>query len=135
MLIPLIPTKKDSEKSTIGFYVRTDPDDADSDKVKKYVPTFDGTRYLEEMMEFLTDFYHLIELKNDQDNGPALFTTMLLLLEDDARESWTDSYEDFTAGLAQGDPDRDRAAFGATLEGLMNGLLAGEENVANDLKD
>jgi hypothetical protein len=135
MLIPLIPTKKDSEKSTIGFYVRTDPDDADSDKVKKYVPTFDGTGDLEEMMEFLTDFYHLIELKNDQDNGPALFTTMLLLLEDDARESWTDSYEEFTAGLAQGDPDRDRAAFEATLEGWMNGLLAGEENIANDLKD
>ena len=135
MMIPLIPTKKDSDQSTIGFYVKTDPGDADSDKVKKYVPTFNGTGTLEDMMDFLTDFHDLMQMRADEDNGPALFTTMQLLLKDEARDAWNDSYDDVVEGLDENDDERAKAAFDATMEGWMNVLLTGEENVAEELKD
>ena len=41
-VIPLIPKKKStSDYEAIGFYIRTDPDDEESDKIKLFVEPFE----------------------------------------------------------------------------------------------
>jgi hypothetical protein len=63
MLIPIVkPKKSDTDrKDGIGFYIRTDPEDADSGKIKIYVSPYEAGD-LEEALEFVDHFRNLIRL-------------------------------------------------------------------------
>jgi hypothetical protein len=78
----------------VGFYMSTtNPDDADSDKIKKYVvPYEDGD--VEELLEFVNSFRELIRLKAMEANGPVMFQHIRLLLNGDTLTEFNDAHEE-----------------------------------------
>jgi hypothetical protein len=83
MLISIVPSKRSSyeKKDRIGFYVRTDPEDEESDKIKTYVAPYESGD-VEEVLKFVETFRNLIHLKALEQNGPALFQHARVLLHE-----------------------------------------------------
>lgn len=134
MLIPLIPSKRAGDSSdAIGFYVLTDPDDADSDKIKKYVQPFENGGP-EELLEFVNDFNDLCKMKRQQENGPAMFTTIRLLLKGDALEGFRDAHNEVTEDLEDGDEDETAEIFDETLTKWIDSEIQEGDRAAKDLK-
>jgi hypothetical protein len=97
MLISIVPPKRSSyeKKDRVGFYVRTDPEDNESDKIKAYVAPYESGD-VKEVLEFAENFRNLIRLKALEQNGPALFQHARLLLREDALTTFTSCHEDAT---------------------------------------
>jgi hypothetical protein len=116
LLIPLIPTRRETSKyDSVGFYVNTNPDDADSDKIKKYViPYEDGD--VEELLEFVNSFRELIRLKAMEDNGPVMFQHLRLLLNGDTLTEFNDAHEESQEDVDDGDDVETVAIFNDSFE-------------------
>ena len=120
MIINFTDTKKTFDnKEMMGFYIRTDPNDADSEKVKHYVKPYESGN-AEDILQFVVDFNELIRLKSlDDDDGPGRFQMMRLLLKQNAISDWEDSHQEYQDSLEEGENIDDIEAFNNVLERWM----------------
>jgi hypothetical protein len=107
----LKPKKSDTDrKDGIGFYVRTDPEDAESDKIKIYVSPYESGE-LEEILEFVDNFRNLTRLKGLEENGPALFQHARLWLCEDALANFVACHNEAMWSLSMKVTKRKRMKF------------------------
>jgi hypothetical protein len=109
MLISILkPKKSDTDRNDgIGFYVRTDPEDTESDKIKIYVSPYESGD-LEEVLEFVDNFRNLTRLKGLEENGPALFQHARLLLREDALANFVACHNKAMEPIDEGDKTETR---------------------------
>ena len=128
-IVPFVPQVDSSDKKDkMSFYVKTVPDDPNSDQAKVYVMQFDlgGP---EDVLHFVDEFYNLMEMKRLLENGPALFQHARLLLQGDAREKFAEHRNDLL-GNAPTEEDETPENFRAVLDLLLRSILpvrAGEK--------
>jgi hypothetical protein len=118
MLIPIVKPKKTDRKDGIGFCVRTDPEDADSDKIKIFVSPYEAGN-LEEVLEFVDHFRNLTRLKGLDENGPALFQHARLLLREDALSNFVSCHNEAIETLDEGAETETDEIFTAVFEAWM----------------
>jgi hypothetical protein len=123
MLISILKPKKNNDaytdrKDGIGFYVRTDPKDAESDKIKIYVPPYESGD-LEEVLKFVDNFRNLTRLKGLEENGPALFPHARLLLREDALANFVSCHNEAMEAIDEGDETEMQETFTAVFEAWM----------------
>jgi hypothetical protein len=127
MLIPIVkPKKTDTDrKDGIGFYVRTNPEDADSDKIKIFVSPYEVGN-LEEVLEFVDQFRNLTRLKGLDENGPALFQHARLLLCEDMLSNFVSCHNEAIETLDEGAKTETDEIFTAVFETWMIKEVPGE---------
>jgi hypothetical protein len=120
MLILIVKPKKNdtNRKDGIGFHVCTDPEDAESDKIKIFVPPFESGD-LEEVLEFVDSFRNLTRLKGLKENGPALFQHAHVLLREDALANFVACHNDAMESIDEGDETERQDIFTAVFEAWM----------------
>jgi hypothetical protein len=120
MLISILkPKKNDTDrKDSIGFYVRTDPEDTESDKIKIFVSP-DELDDSEEVLEFVDNFRYLTHLKGLEENGPALFQHARLLLRVDALANFVACHNEALEPIDEGDETETQEIFIAVFEAWM----------------
>jgi hypothetical protein len=120
MLISILKPKKSDthRKDGIGFYVRTEPEDAESDKIKIYVSPYESGN-LEEVLEFVDNFRNLTRLKGLEENGPALFQHARLLLREDALANFVTCHNEAMEPIDEGDETETQEIFTAVFEAWM----------------
>jgi hypothetical protein len=120
MLISILKPKKNDTnlKDGIGFYVHTDPEDADSDKTKIFVSPYE-LGDLEEVLEFGNNLRNLTRLKGLEENGPALFQHTHLLLREDALANFVACHNEALEPIDEGDETETQEIFTAVFEAWM----------------
>jgi hypothetical protein len=117
MLISILKLKKNhaDRKDGIRFYVRTDPENAESDKIKIYVSPYESGD-LEEVLELVDNFRNLSRLKGLGENGPALFQHTRLLLREDALANFVSCHNEAMEPIDEGDETETQELFTAVFE-------------------
>jgi hypothetical protein len=123
MLISILKPKKNNDayadrKDGIGFYVHTDPEDAESDKIKIFVSPYESGD-LEEVLEFVDNFHNLTRLKDLEENGPALCQHARLLLREDALANFVSCHDEAMEAIDEGDETETQEMFTAVFEAWM----------------
>jgi hypothetical protein len=122
MLISILkPKKSDTDcKDGIGFYARTDPKDAELDKIKIKIcvsPYESGD--LEEILEFVDNFRNLNRLKGLEENAPALFQHARVLLREDALANFVSCHNKAMEAVDKGDETEMQEIVTAVFEAWM----------------
>jgi hypothetical protein len=120
MLISILKAKKNDtdRKGGIGLYLRTDPEDAESDRIKIFVSPYESGD-LEEVLGFVDNFRNLTRRKGLEENGPALFQHARLLLREDALVNFVACHNDAMEYIDEGDETETQEIFTAVFEALM----------------
>ena len=128
-IIPFIPSLMSSDKKDkVGFYVKTNPDDEASDQVKVYVAPFENGGP-EDLLQFVSEFFALMQMKCLTENGPTLFQHARLLVTGDALEKFKEKIEDLLGveGVPQAEtPENFQAALDLLLWAILS-VKAGEK--------
>eukprot|EP00539_Tryblionella_compressa_P006158 CAMPEP_0178764938 /NCGR_PEP_ID=MMETSP0744-20121128/18126_1 /TAXON_ID=913974 /ORGANISM="Nitzschia punctata, Strain CCMP561" /LENGTH=173 /DNA_ID=CAMNT_0020420283 /DNA_START=297 /DNA_END=814 /DNA_ORIENTATION=+ len=117
----------------LRFDVAVDPDDADGEKIKKYVVPYEYGD-LDDLIFFLTNFQDLMESKGYEEDGPAKFRYIKILLKGDAKKAFAAAHDEATEDLEEDDDHYTNEIFEQTMERFLTEELSDPE-ASSKLKD